>query len=479
MRNRLLLLGATLVAFGGSLIAGFHFDDYAIFSDQALTSFSGFARISTLARQRPLADFTLLLNNLAGGRDPLTYHLLNLALHMAAVLLVFACLRRLLPEAAALAGAAVFALHPIQAEAVNYVSARGPLLGAVLCLCALLAWLARRRWVAVPAFFAAVLAYPQCAAFPLLVALVEWGRLARPSGPNPSRRAALWTAFAATSAIGALGLVRLYFTRPHGSAIPEYALAQGIALWRYARLAVIPYGFTIDPDVRTPAAWLGVLAWVSLAMAAVAAWRFRRAVWPLWLLAALILVLPGSSVFPEANMAPDERMYLAMFAFSAAAGLLLARVPTPILTATVATVLCLMSVNRTIVWMSDQRLWTEAVRRAPNKTRPVVELSKYLPAGRALELLQTAANNAPRDAGIAGALGRVFLDEKLVEAAVQELSRAITLDPNNAQYFNNRGVALAIMGETEGARADFEKALEIDPGLIEAQENYRKLPPAQ
>jgi Flp pilus assembly protein TadD len=66
-----------------------------------------------------------------------------------------------------------------------------------------------------------------------------------------------------------------------------------------------------------------------------------------------------------------------------------------------------------------------------------------------------------------------------VEASVQELSRAITLDPNNAQYFNNRGVALALMGETEGARDDFEKAMEIDPSLTEAQENYRKLPPAQ
>src|ERR1035437_8665600 len=179
MRNRLLLLGAALAAFGASLVSGFHFDDYAIFSDPVLTSSSGWMGIWALRRTQPLTNLTFWLNYLVGGRDPLGYHLLNLALHLGAILLAYACLRRLLPERAALAAAAVFALHPIQAEAVNYVLGRGALLGAVFCFASLLAWLNGRRWTAVAWFAGALLANEQCAAFPLVL-LLGTGRACPP-----------------------------------------------------------------------------------------------------------------------------------------------------------------------------------------------------------------------------------------------------------------------------------------------------------
>src|ERR1039458_4127987 len=168
MRNRLLLLGAALAAFGASLFSSFHFDDYAIFSSSVLTSSSGWKAIGDL---RPLTNLPLWLNYLVGGRDPFTYHLFALALYLGAVLLAYACLRRLLPERAALAAAAVVALHPIQAEAVNYISARASLLGAVFCLAALLSWLNGRRPIAVALFAAAVLSNEYCAAFPLVLLL--------------------------------------------------------------------------------------------------------------------------------------------------------------------------------------------------------------------------------------------------------------------------------------------------------------------
>ena len=108
--------------------------------------------IWTLRRTQPLTNLTFWLNYQIGGRDPFSYHLIGLALHLGAVLLAYACLRKLLPERAALAAAAVFAIHPIQAEAVDYVWARGEALGAVLCFAALLAWLNGRRWIAVAWF---------------------------------------------------------------------------------------------------------------------------------------------------------------------------------------------------------------------------------------------------------------------------------------------------------------------------------------
>src|SRR5690349_5628009 len=133
MRERLLLLAAGLVAFGASLGSGFHFDDYAIFANPSLTTPEGVLQIWGLRSTRPLTYFTFWLNYLVGGRDPIGYHVVNLLLHLGAVLLAYECLRRLLSPTAALLAAGLFAVHPIQAEAVNYVWARSIVLAALFC----------------------------------------------------------------------------------------------------------------------------------------------------------------------------------------------------------------------------------------------------------------------------------------------------------------------------------------------------------
>src|SRR6185295_17960048 len=119
MRTRLFLLAAALLAFGASLGSGFHFDDYDIFTDPILTLGSGWRELWSAQQTRPLTFLTLWLNFQIGGGDPLGYHLLNLFLHFAAVLLAYECFSRLVPGHAALVAAALFAIHPMQAEAVN------------------------------------------------------------------------------------------------------------------------------------------------------------------------------------------------------------------------------------------------------------------------------------------------------------------------------------------------------------------------
>src|SRR5689334_20583556 len=173
MRTRLLLAAAALIAFGGSLFSSFHFDDYAIFADPALTSPSGITQIWGLRQTRPLTYLTFWLNYQVNGEDPLGYHLLNLALHLAAVLLAYECLRKLLPENMAAAAAAIFAVHPIQAEAVDYVWGRSIVLASLFCLAALWEWIEGREWVAVLWFAAALLAKEEVAAFPVALGLLR------------------------------------------------------------------------------------------------------------------------------------------------------------------------------------------------------------------------------------------------------------------------------------------------------------------
>src|SRR5437763_9857342 len=169
MRARLLLLAAALIAFGASLASGFHFDDYAIFSDSALVTASGWMGAFTLRQTRPLTYLTFWLNYAVGGGDPILYHVVNLALHLGAVWLAYECLRRLMEPRAALVAATIFALHPLQAEAVDYVWARSIVLATLLCLAAMLEWIEGRHWTAVVWFAGALLAKEEVAAFPLVL----------------------------------------------------------------------------------------------------------------------------------------------------------------------------------------------------------------------------------------------------------------------------------------------------------------------
>ncbi|HEX3728578.1 MAG TPA: hypothetical protein VHV47_02150, partial [Opitutaceae bacterium] len=75
------------------------------------------------------------------GADPFGYHLLNVALHLAAALLFWRLLRRLnVPSFGAWAGALLLVVHPLAVESVAWISELKNTLSLVLLLLALLAY---------------------------------------------------------------------------------------------------------------------------------------------------------------------------------------------------------------------------------------------------------------------------------------------------------------------------------------------------
>lgn len=461
MRSRLFLLAAALAAFGASLGSGFHFDDYAIFSDPALGSPRGWLEIWGLRQTRPLTYLSFWWN----GRDPVAMHAVNLLLHLAAVLLAYECLRRLLPERTALFAAAIFAVHPLAAEPVNYIWGRSIVLAAVFCFASLLAWLTGRRWMAVALFAAALGAKEEAAAFPLVLLLLD----------SKKDRAKIAVMLALSLAAGMRVIYATAVTPGAPAGVQagitpwHYFLAQGVVIWRYLRLLVVPYGFTVDPEIAAPQAAVGLACWAALAAIPLVK-QLGKLRW--WFTAGLVLLLPSSSVFPAADLAADRRMYLPLVAFAGAAALLLEGARWR--WAAVA-VLAAVAITRTEVWMSDQRLWREAVAAAPDKVRPRIQLSRSVPPEEALALLAGARRIAPDDPAVATEAGKVLIASGKPAAALAEFGRALALAPRDPANLNNRGVALAALGQNEAARLDFERALALDPTLASARENLRKL----
>ena len=472
LRERLLLSACALAAFGWSLAGGFHFDDYSIFSDPVLTSPWGWLELWRPLQTRPLTWFTFWLNYSLDGQEPLGYHLLNLLLHLGCVLLLRDVVARLAPARVALVAALMFAVHPLQSEAVNYIFARGNLLMTVFSLLALRSWMKGRHWHAAAWFLPALLAKEECAAFPLFLLLlhIAISRNRKELAPIASMGAlALAAGLRVIWATGRIAEAGSGFGA--GVAPSDYLAAQGWAILRYLRLFLIPAGFTVDPDIRTRFA---LVAWALLAaLALIALRRFDRAREGFWFLGALALLSASSSVFPAADLAADRRMYLPLSALCVAAAYPLAGVRRGYLVAVVG-ILTLASIWRCEVWRTERSLWSEAARMAPEKVRPMIQLSRAVRPESALLLLENARKIAPDDPAVASALGRSYMESGMYAQALAEFGRALALSPGEPKAMNNRGAVLLALGQRDAAIADFHRALSRDPCLFDALINLRR-----
>ncbi|MEJ2744689.1 MAG: hypothetical protein P8123_03245 [bacterium] len=129
----LLLVIVCFVVYGNSLLNDFTYDDKGMMDEEMfsnvhdLNSFltMDYYRFSGEMTFRPLVTLTYFSDFIFWYFMPFGFHLTNLLWHVATVIVVYLLLRRFLKSPLPpLLGAIVFAIHPIQTEAVNSVGFR-------------------------------------------------------------------------------------------------------------------------------------------------------------------------------------------------------------------------------------------------------------------------------------------------------------------------------------------------------------------
>ncbi len=147
----LLIFAATLAAYGTTLFNGLHFDDetlilnnYLLREPSQLPQLLGTPFLEIY--YRPVVFFSFFIDYRLWGASPAGFHLTNILLHLANALLVFFFIRLLFGNhrLATLTGI-LFAVHPVQAVALNYVADRGNLLAAFFVLSGLVFFLQSLR----------------------------------------------------------------------------------------------------------------------------------------------------------------------------------------------------------------------------------------------------------------------------------------------------------------------------------------------
>jgi hypothetical protein len=246
------------------------------------------------------------------GADPFGHHLVNVALHaLASLLLAALFLRTGVPQLAAFGAGAFFLLHPANVEAVAWVSQLKTTLSMVLSLAALLAW-ERRPGRATALFVLALLAKPTAAVVLPAAALLDWTRAERVRWRWLALQAACFAAFA---------VVEFGTHQRTGAADPglhetPLVLLRTIAAIgaRYLAMAASSWGVSAfhDPDPARSALdpwWLAALPLTGLLVWRIVVVARRREVELVGWAWAAVSFGPVSQIFPFLYPMGDRYLY--------------------------------------------------------------------------------------------------------------------------------------------------------------------------
>ncbi|MCC7398232.1 MAG: tetratricopeptide repeat protein [Planctomycetes bacterium] len=281
---------------------------------------------------RPVASLSFALD-FRLGLTPGGMHLANLGIHAINAVLVGLIVGRLLRCGALVAGlcAAVWAVHPLQVDAVAYLTQRIYLLMGTFVLLAV--WSALRaagsahalRWQTLCVIATALAMATKEDAVGLSLLLLLLCRACSPSWSAVlvhwrfhALLACTWLVLAACVSLGPDKVHVGYATEPRASAF-EWLLTQTQCITHYVRSVFVPddlrgmYDFAVLRSFG-PALVPGLLLLAALLATVVAIWRRPR-----WALAGAVFFLflaPTSSVLPMVTEpCADRRMYLPLLAF--------------------------------------------------------------------------------------------------------------------------------------------------------------------
>jgi protein O-mannosyl-transferase len=434
---------------------------------------------------RPVTIVSFMLDAQRSGANPHAYHVTNIVLHAAATCLVFAlALAWGAPEWAALAAALVFAVHPINVQAVAWIAGRNDLLSAVFGIISMIAIATTRSATALAvaihaaAFAVALFSKETAIVFPLIALfrqrVVAGERLTRAHWVALTLDAvvvAVWT-IGRTHALG--GLTSDISDNPL-----REALVNSPQLFMHAGKMLVPLRLNVSPSVDVVGVALGAIAIIAFALVF---WR-----WMDWRAAALVVVsmlgfllptllVPGLPVY-------EHRAYLPLI--SVVTTLAIAtpmRVVASRYAILCVTLICLVfgtiAYERQRVFRDPFTYWTDGSRDAQFGPIADVNLGQlYEAAGRPSDARREylrALERSPATPKAHNNLGVVLMTLGEADLAREHFRIETERHPANPEGWFNLGLWSEERGDSAAARRYFQRAVAADSHFAPAREKLER-----
>jgi len=518
--HHLLLLGLVVaIVYLNSLENTFHYDDYhSLLENIYIRKLSNipdyFVNAQTFSSKpgvkmvRPLLIASFAINYALTEYNAWSWELVNILIHLLNVLLVYLFLVHLTGSYKfSVLSSLVFALHPTNTEAVNYINCRSTLLVSTFMLLSLYGFvrsiLTRSRvWLVLTfVFFALGFLFKEEAIVIIALALVIDVLFLWPKGPKNIFERLLYFY------LPFLVVIVIYFfyrqdmmgvwvqtNRPRSFLVNLTTESRVIV--RYFNLLVWPIHLNTSYDVeeftslikdKVGFAILYLGAWLA---AAVYLWR-KFPVFTLFVLWFFITLAPTALIPLNATM-NEHRLYLPSLGFGVLLAYVLMKMGkdfSPIQKHLLRSLLILvfglwslLVVSRNRYWLTDMILWRDAITKSPGKAQVISDLGnayfrKRPPdIDRAEQLYKwaVAADATYFKAYHNLAIINFSRGDKIVDQdeegareyyrkSVELFRQAVAIYPWNPDSWNDMGTAYLKLNDFPNAEENYLKAIKLDP----------------
>lgn len=472
-----------------------NWDDYSYVVDNAQVKSFDVPAIFTsfvVSGYQPLTSLSYAVEYRLVGLQPLSFHLVNLAIHILVAIAVFFFFRRLLGrELPSLLVAVLFSVHPLNVESVAWVSERKGLLSALFLVAALISYLHHaedrtdKKWYALSLGLglAAMLAKSSAVILPLLMLLVDWFRGERWAGRIKEK----WPWFL----LGALfGVVNLFAQKTFRSTVASEHYDLLMAPVQYAKSLVFYAVKAFVPWPQSafyPVGLYKIPSWFFAAffiLGAGAIWagrRFKNQRRPV--LFGFFFFVIVISLVTKAIPFGCESLYNERYFYVAGVGILFAIVSLVLALGrggrarSVAAAFFLGVViaacswtahSRLGVWKNGAALWEDTARKNPdspsvlnNAGGAMVRKKEYQEAEK---FFRAALEKNPNFVPVLDSLGLLMIEQERYEEARPFFEKMAKIEPSSVEAHVDLARALSGMGEKDEALRELEVASALAKG---------------
>ncbi|MFQ5560008.1 MAG: tetratricopeptide repeat protein [Nitrospinota bacterium] len=533
--NLLAVIFFTSLCYSNTLNVGFFYDDLSnITRNESIKNLQSPGGI--IFGERPVGMLTFAINYALGGLNVTGYHIVNFLIHLVNCALIYCLLVTTFgmvmtgkknesgaPKKTAFLATLLFAIHPVQTQAVTYIVQRTEILASTFMLLGLLMFIFsvtkpsknfNRSVFFLPflLYFLAFFTKEIAITLPALILLYDFLFLARLKLTNLKPRILVHVTLFSMCAIFTYFKLTAFQQVKGGSAgfvlksisSKEYFLTQSQVIWTYLRLLFFPFNQNLDYDYPIFSSFLDIQFILSfgilLAIGSAAIIFIKRArMWesatvPIFFTAWFFIILsPTTSFIPILDVIYEHRLYLSsLTVWSLAIISLIDRLACPgFSTAKVLTgksvlgfllaFLISTTFARNRVWGDSIALWKDTVSKSPKKARPNNNLGDaYMDKGEyneAIFWLKQSIQADPLYMESHYNLGLCYIKKREIFKALPYMEEVIKINKvlktgHFGVSYNktldlmahaNLGNIYNVKGEYEKAISHFNSALVIDP----------------
>jgi len=455
--------------------------------------------------------------------NPLGYHLGNIALHGFSAVILYLLLGNLLPQIRAesslksnsiiaLLASLIFAVHPVNVEAVTWISSRKYGLLAFFYFASFYFYIKHTQkgryhrmyyTFSIVAYVLSLLSSPFSVTLPAIVILYDYCRIRDINLYNMTKSRLLsYLPYIILSVSQFIILFNSFTTSPGPEpAIKSHEmnsifytfLTMLRVLYDYIKNLIIPFWLNnmyVDHTSTSLFEYKVILSLsVIFLLIGILFFQVKEGnKLNLFCLGWFVLTwLPVSNIIPISTKMADRYLYVPavglFLLFSVAvyntSHRWLSRKAKKFVTVPVIAFLVFslsyLSIDRNRVWANSQTLWEDSLRKAPAYWVPHMNLGLTMAQqgkiDEAISYYRESLRLNPNSVHTHNNLGVVLLERGQIDYAISHYATALRLQADYAETYNNLGVALFSLGDLDKAIAHYREALRLDPNFGKAHNN--------